>query len=76
MTSSEIKEMRKACANYLRAIAELAEVGSLQAFDITWTGNHDKPKGSLVVNSEFLILPSEKKEKEIEVQDLTEVLKS
>ncbi len=54
------------CADNLRAIAKLIEMGSVTAFDFAWSHDLRKPQGKLVVNSTFLIAP-------VEAQFMTDV---
>ena len=47
------------CADYLRSIALLLEKGAIHSFDFIWTDNYHKPRGSVILDSQFLNSPME-----------------
>jgi hypothetical protein len=76
---------RLICADYLRAIASLIERGACQAFEFSWTVKAmHKPAGRIVMDSNFLVSGAESEllqkveeaSRKIQVEDLTDKLKS
>ncbi len=73
-----IQKNRKASANYLRKMANMIEQDKIDAFDLAWSPQYERPNGQILFDTKGITFADDPppKPNKIEVQDLTEALRS